>query len=650
MASVDLVNRWFADAIKPDPILTVSEWADKNRILSRKAASEPGPWRTERTPYLRRIMDVLSVTHPAKKVVFKKASQLGGTEGGNNWLGYIIDHAPAPTMLVLPTVDVAKRNSHLRIEPLIDDSPSLREKMAPTRSRDTTNTALQKDFDNGTLIITGANSASGLKSTPCRFIMGDEIDEWPRNVEGQGSPISLLAARSRTFSRRKMFLVSTPTYEGASAIDEEFEDSTQEHYYVNCPHCQHSQILEFENLQWSEGDPSSVLYYCVGCGIGIEERYKTKMLMDEELGGTAKWVAHNPNHETVGFFLNSLYSPIGWLSWKEIAEIYDKAKKKLESEKNDEEMIAFTNTILGQSYKHSGEAPEWQVLYDRREQYSIGTVPRGVIFLTLGVDVQKDRIECELVGWGLGKESWSIDYQVFRGDTAQPEVWKELEVYMGGTFPTHDDAEMPIKMVAIDSGFNTQHVYAFCRRFPLNRVAAIKGSESQQMPVSLPKVVDVKLKGKKPKRRGMRVWNIGVNLFKTELYGWLKLEKLDGQPTPKGYCHFPEYDQEYFKQLTAEKVVVRRNRKGYAVLEFQKERERNESLDCRTYARAAASMVGLDRLKEQDLERFRVQPIANTPSPVDNQGESQMKRQKPDREKKHRKRSQRGDSIWAGHG
>lgn len=662
MANPNLIDRWFFEAFTPDPILTVSQWADKNRVLSRKAASEAGPWRTERTPYLRRIMDVLSVTHPCKKVVFKKASQVGGTETGNNWIGYIIDHAPGPTMIVWPRIEDAKKNSHLRIQPLIDESPALRKKMAPTRAKDTTNTVLQKDFDSGTLIISGANSSSSMKSMPARFIFGDEIDEWPRNVQGQGSPIALLAARSRTFSRRKFFLTSTPTFEGASLIDEEFEESTQEHYYVQCPHCHHAQILEFENLQWTAGKPETVLYYCVGCGTGIEERYKTKMLLDKEGGGTAEWIPHNPGHETIGVFLNALYSPIGWLSWVEIAKDYEKAKRKLDEEKNDEDMIAFYNTVLGKSYKHSGDAPEWQKIYDRREKYPIGSVPEGVIFLSLGCDVQKDRIECELVGFGVGKESWSVDYQVFRGDTSKPEVWAELEAYMGSTFPCADgESEMSIRIVGIDANFNTQHVYAFVRRFSPNQVVALQGRENQQMPIALPKVVDVKLKGTKVKRRGAKVWGVAVNLFKTELYNWLKLEpardemgdiktdELGRAIYPKGYCHFPEYDAEYFKQLTAERIVIRRNKKGFSVFEFVKDRERNEALDCRVYARAAASMVGLDRLKDHDFEKFRVQTIAKSLKTVDTKPESQPKRKKPDREKRQRRLKSESDSFWRGY-
>lgn len=637
MASVDLVRRWWKESFKPEPRLSVSMWADAHRVLSKKASSEPGKWDTRRTPYLREIMDTLSVSHPAKKIVFKKASQVGGTECGNNWLGYIIDHAPAPTMLIQPTVDTAKRNSRLRIEPLIDESPRLKEKVRAAKSRDSANTVQQKDFEGGTLVMTGANSAAGLRSMPARFIMLDEVDAYPRDVDGEGDPVSLVMARSRTFSRRKAFLVSTPTFDGLSKIDDEFKMSDRRFYHVPCPHCGKKQKLEFKNLQWTEKEPSSVLYYCEGCGVGIEERFKTKMLDQGE------WIAENPGAETIGFHLNSLYSPLGWYSWAEIATEYEEAKREQEQEKKTAKMKTFINTVLGETYKEPGEAPEWKRIYLRRESYKIGTVPSGVLFLTCGVDVQKDRLECEVVGWGKGKESWSITYVVFRGDTAGEEVWKELEQFITDqTFEHELGPQMPIKLTAVDSGYNTQHVYNFVRKFPPTKVVAIKGKDNLAMLVGLPKVVDAKFQGRAI-RRAVKVWGVGVSLLKSELYGWLKLDPPIGEEkTPSGFCHFPEYDEEYFKQLTAEKVVIRRNRKGFSLTEFVKERERNEALDCRTYARAAASMVGLDRFRAQDFERFRVQSIAKPADNVNNVNEGLQKqtKDKPPRAKRER------ESFW----
>lgn len=611
-AKIKQLTRWFREALKPDPILTVSQWADKKRILSSKASSETGPWRTDRTPYAREIMDALSITHPAKKVVFKKASQIGGTEIGNNFIGYVIDEVPGPIMLVLPNIASADRNVAMRLDPMIDETPTLRQKVSARKSRDTKNTKDFKDFDGGVLVIATAQSAAALKSVPCRFTMLDEIDEYPASVEGQGDPISLVDARSRNFSRRKSFRLSTPTMKGHSRIDDEFEASDQRYYHVPCPHCARLQKLEFEQLHWERGKPETVVYVCKHCGVEIPERHKTKMLRDEQMGGKAKWIAENPGHEVPGFFINSLYSPIGWLSWKEIAADYDKARDQIEKEKKEELMIVFWNTILGKSYESRlSEAPEWKILYHRREQYEIGSVPAKALFLTMGVDVQKDRLEAEVVGWGENKESWSIEYLIFRGDTSKPEVWKELEASFVTTYRRAiDGADLSIRMVCVDSGFNTQHVYNFCRRFPVNRVVPIKGVESLSVAIGFPKAVDLRVDGKRAKRRAVKVWAVGVTVLKSELYGFLKIDPPIGdEPVSPGFCHFPEYSEEFFKQITAEKIVWRKNKRGFPVAEFVKDRERNEVLDCRVYARAAASMVGLDRFKAHDFAKFRVATI-----------------------------------------
>jgi phage terminase large subunit GpA-like protein len=363
-----------------------------------------------------------------------------------------------------------------------------------------------------------------------------------------------------------------------------------------------------------------------------------------ELG---EWKAHNPGHQTVGFFLNSLYSPLGWLSWLEIAQEYYKAKKELEDLKKSAKLKTFTNTILGKVWSEPGESPEWQRIYLRREKYDIGTVPNGVKFLTCAADVQKDRIECEVVGWASDKQSWSIDYQVFEGNPIEDAVWDELEEYLGTMFPMADGSgAMPIRMTAVDSGYLTQRVYNFVRRFPPNRVVAIKGNETQGVYVSQPKITDVKVNAKIRKRRAAKVWSVGTTLIKDELYAWLKLDPpVDGAKTKSGYCHFPEYAEEYFRQLTAEKAVYKTDKKGNSSREYVKDRERNEALDIRVYNRAAASLVGIDRLRPKQLEAMTQKaPVAKPEEVSHSDLEAPIK---PKRKRERRARRRRGPSeIW----
>jgi phage terminase large subunit GpA-like protein len=257
--TAEIYNAAFSDGLRPDPLLTVSEWADQFRMLSQTASAEPGWWRTDRTPYLREIMDCLSPSSGVEKVVFMKGAQVGGTEAGNNWIGYVIDQAPGPMLVVLPTVEMGKRWSKGRFAPLIDDTPAIRAKVKDPRSRDAGNTVQSKEFPGGIVVITGANSAVGLRSMPVRYLFMDEIDGYPCDADGEGDPVSLAVQRTATFARRKILEVSTPTVSGLSRIEKEFESSDQCFFHVPCPDCSEYQVLKWANLKWQDGDPASMI-------------------------------------------------------------------------------------------------------------------------------------------------------------------------------------------------------------------------------------------------------------------------------------------------------------------------------------------------------------------------------------------------------
>ena len=437
------IERAWREGLTPDPLLTVSEWSDRHRMLSSKASAEPGRWRTNRTPYLKAIMDCLSPTSPVERVVFMKAAQLGATEMGSNWIGYVIHHAPGPMMAVWPTVEMAKRNSKQRIDPLIEESGVLADLIAPARSRDSGNTILSKEFRGGVLVMTGANSAVGLRSMPVRYLFLDEVDGYPLDVEGEGDAISLAEARTRTFSRRKIFIVSTPTISGASAIEREYETSDQRRYFLPCPHCSHRQWLRFEQLRWEKGQPDSAAYVCESCDAPISEHHKTWMLEHGE------WRALAPENgaKTAGFHLSSLYSPVGWRSWREIAVAWELAVSK---ESGSAAAIkTFKNTELGETWVEEGEAPDWQRLVERREDYPVGSIPPGGLLLVGGADVQKDRIEASIWAFGRGKESWLVEHRVLMGDTARDAVWKQLADLLAENWTHASGAAMPLARFAL---------------------------------------------------------------------------------------------------------------------------------------------------------------------------------------------------------
>jgi phage terminase large subunit GpA-like protein len=577
-------------------------------MLSSKASAEPGRWRTSRTPYLKDIMDCLSPNSPVERVVFMKAAQVGATECGNCWIGYVIDHAPGPMMAVSPTVDMAKRNSKQRIDPLIEESPVLAELIAPARSRDAGNTILTKEFRGGVLVMTGANSAVGLRSMPARYLFLDEVDGYPLDVEGEGDAISLAEARTRTFSRRKIFIVSTPTISGVSAIEREYQASDQRRFFVPCPHCRHRQWLRFEQLRWQRGPegakPETAAYLCESCEQLIDEHHKSWLLENGQWQATAP---HNAG-KTAGFHISSLYSPVGWRSWKEIAAAWESALSK--DTGSASAIKTFKNTELGETWVEEGEAPDWQRLLERREDYAIGRIPTGGMLLVGGADVQKDRIEVSIWAFGRGKEAWLIEHRVLMGDTARADVWTALAGLLGESWTHACGASLPLARLALDSGYATQETYAFVRACRDPRLMAVKGVARGAALVGTPTAVDASVNGKRL-RRGVKVFTVVGSIAKLELYN--NLRKVcdvasDGTTPvyPAGFVHLPKVDSEFLQQLCAEQLITRRDRNGFAHREWQKMRERNEALDCYVYARAAAAASGLDRFEErhfQELER-----------------------------------------------
>lgn len=580
---------------RPDRRLNVADWSDQHRILSTVSSSESGRWRTDRTPYLRAIMNALSTESLIQEVVFMKGSQIGGTEMGLNWIGYLVDNAPGPALIAQPTELLARRFSKQRLDRLFRDTPRLKDKIRAKKSRDSGNTTILKEYDGGILMITGANSAVSLRSMPIRYLMLDEVDGYPMDVDGEGDPVELAKKRTGTFNRKKIFYCSTPNVRERSRIETLFLDSDRNYYHVPCPFCGFYQRLKWENIHWEKGKPETAYLKCVECSQHIPEHHKTKMLSN------GRWVPENPEHPNkrrVGFHLSALYSPLGWTSWSELAREFSAAN-------TPEKLKVFVNTALGETWKEKGEAPDWARLFERRETYKMNICPQGVLFLTAGVDVQKDRFEFEIVGWGSDKQSWSIDYRVIYAKTDDIKSYDLLNDLLNEAFEVEGSKHrLPIRLVALDSGYNTQTVYNYVRSQG-GRVIAVKGSDKQQGIIGVPSRVDVTWEGKKWPR-GVKLWPVGSAPSKIELYGWLNLAKPteDGERYPAGYCHFPQYNVEYFKGLTAEELTIKKIR-GYPRQVWEKIRERNEPLDARIYARAAACIVGLDKFRDTDWAAMR---------------------------------------------
>lgn len=561
------------EIIPPPPDLTVSEWADMYRRLSSESSAEPGQWRTDRAPYQREILDAVNDPE-VEKIVIMSSAQVGKTELILNTVGYHIDFDPGPIMIMQPTEALAKSFSKERLGPMLRDSPSLRGKVADVKSRDSGNTVLQKSFTGGYIALVGANAPSGLASRPIRILLADEVDRFPVSAGAEGDPLSLAEKRTNNFHNKKKIFVSTPTIAGISRIEKEFNQSTKEYYHLPCPSCG-----ELQPLQWGRVDFETEKMACEHCGF-LHDEYEWK-------NQKGVWIASKPGAKSRGFHLNELLSP--WRKWSEIISDFKDAKKN-----GNEALKVWVNTSLGETWKEKGQGVSQKSLVDRREEYGC-EVPKDVLVLTAGVDVQDNRLEYEIVGWGVGKASWGIKYGVIMGDPGQEFVWKELDMVLGNTYEREDGQILQIMTTCIDSGgHHTKNVYEYCREREVNRVWAIKGKGGSGIPYIV-----------RPKKRndsGAYLFTIGVDVGKDEIVSRLKATE-----EQNGYCHFPlerekGYDEQYFKGLTAEHRIKRQLQNGQTVFkwELKKSGARNEPFDLRNYATAALEIYNpnLEKLKE----------------------------------------------------
>ncbi len=594
-------------ALKPPPKLTLPQWADEYRMLPAESASEPGRWKTSRVAVARGPMEAVSdpVVHTVSVMC---CTQLLKTELILNTIGFHVHQDPAPMIVMQPTVDLAEAFSKDRVAPMVRDTPALTGKIADAKSRDSGNTILHKQFAGGHLTMVGANAPGNLAMRPVRIVLCDEVDKYPETAGKEGDPIALLSERAATFWNYKLIFVCSPTIEGRSRIALEYESSDQRVFEVDCPHCGHRHEMLWRNVKWPEGKPERAHYHCPECEkpwteperqraikAASERPLVSPSVYGEHFEGYG-WRGTKPFNGHAGFRASKLASP-----WESVAKL---AAKFVKAQASQELLKTFINTQLAETWKEKGEAPDWKRLYERREPYKRNIVPAGGLMLTCGVDVQKDRLEVEVLAIGPNLQTWSVDYRVFEGDTAalDADCWQKLAAMLTEDWP-HESAGVCMRLdrMGIDSGYNTQTVYNFVRKHARNhpgRLMATKGQEVGATLIGIPQAKEAKVNGKRA-NRGVKVWHIGLNIAKSELYGFLRLEMPEDEAAalPHGWCHFPEYDDEYFKQLTAEQSVAKIVR-GYTKHVWEKTRERNEALDCRIIARAVASAFGADRWRE----------------------------------------------------
>lgn len=570
----------------PPENITVSEWADKYRRLSAENSAEAGKWKTNRTPYLKEVMDAFTDPHVSHLVIVA-ASQVGKTEMLLNMLGYVIDIDPGPAMFVVPTLDNARDFTKRRVAPAIRDTKNLKDKVSNSKTRDSSNTILKKKYPGGMVTFTGSNSPADLASVPARYIFGDELDRWAKDSGGEGDPWGLLEARTTTFYNSKMVEVSTPTLKDESKIESAFFNGTQEYYCIKCPHCEEFHFIRFHDIDYKfttnivnkkkQYIVNEVSYVCPDCGCISSENEMKKQ--------EAKWIAQNPDAYQNGvrsFWINAFVSP--WMKWEKIV------CKFLEAKNDPKKMQVVYNTLFGEVWQLQEEAESEEGLLGRREFYE-AELPKGVLCLTCGVDTQKERLEYEVVGYGKEEESWGIKKGVIAGKPDKEEVWEELDKVIDKVWTFKNGKGLKISLTFVDSGgLYTQEVYMQCKKRKNKRVFAIKGANRADTPfVNPPK--QVKIINNKKTVDTTWLYLIGVDSGKEKIMSNLQVEEIGER-----YCHFPlnddrGYNKEYFTQLLSEQLTYKNGRWRWEKIPG---RNRNEALDCRNYANAARYSLHID--------------------------------------------------------
>ncbi len=610
-------RRVTAHLLGPPPHLPLDEWADQHFVLPPESSAEPGQWET--LPY--QVEPMRAMTDPRhERVSWIKSARVGATKCVCAAIAYHIDQDPAPLMVLQPTLSLAQRFSKKEIAPMLRDCEPLRGKVSEPRAKDSGNTILEKGFVGGSLMIVGATSATDLRSVSIRALFGDECDAWPQSAGDEGDPLELAIQRTGYYWNRKIVCISTPVNEGESRIESLYRQGDMRRYYVPCPHCGTMDVIVWRDpddpkdldpghwLTWPADNPDGAFVVCSGCGKGIEHSHKRWMVERGE------WRASRPYEETVGpdgrghasFHCWSAISYSPNATWAKIVQAFVQAR-----EAGPLKLKTFYNTWLGKTWRVRGDAPKWEALWARREHYE--QAPRAVEYVTIGVDVQGDRVEWEAVGWAANQENWSLGDGKIYGDTSTIDspLWDEMDLLLAKTWRSEDGRSLPVCQLAIDSGFNTQIVYAWVRRHDKRRVMAIKGdgTNTADHPILGTSETDVNVNGVTIPG-GITVWRLGVSKIKEELYGWLHLDPpAPGEPYPAGWCHFRAQGEEFYQQITAEVRTQMRNLKGDMVTRWVLlEGRANEGLDRRVYARAAAVRVGIDRIPARA-------PVAREPAP-----------------------------------
>lgn len=569
----------------PPPDLRPSDWAEQ-AIQIPTGNAIPGPIRFDNAPYQREPLDMMA-NPDCERITLMWGAQVGKTQLALCGQAYHIAQNPRSQIMMQPSQGDLHTWLETKFNPLVEANEDLQELIAKPRGRDGVNNQRMKSYPGGFMMFAWSGSPKTMRGRSAPLIVCDETDGYDRTAEGH--PVGLLWQRAATFGDQRLLLeISTPTIKGASWIESAYEQGDQRRYHVACPYCGTHQVLKWQNVKWDRDDegnhlPKTARYRCaahdpetgeITCGREWSDGERVAAIRNAESVG-AGWKASKPWRGHASYHLSELYSCF--------RKLRDTVRSFLDK-KAANDLQTFVNVSLAETWEEQGDQADAGALIARAEQYR-APVPGGAVVLTAGIDMQQDRIEVEIVGWGLGEESWSVEYRVLWGSPLQADVWESLDALLAETWLHQSGAQLQISAACLDTGGTagmTQAAYEYARGKTGRRLFAIKGFPGWDRPiVSAP---SRKQSGKRARK--VDLFGVGVDGAKVVVQKRLGI----AQPGP-GYCHFPaDRDPEYFAQLTAEKLVTRTLR-GFPVREWHKTRDRNEAFDCRVYALAALKIL-----------------------------------------------------------
>lgn len=589
-----------AEIFTPPPIVDYLGWAEQNIVFSERESPFPGRYNRELFPYFDEILRALSPDDPCRIVTIMKSAQLGGTVVANIFTLGSIDMDPGDILYVHPTENNAQRWSKMKLAPMLRNTTALA-KLFPMKNRDGLDSVLYKERvdGRGAIQISGANSAASLSQVSMKRQVQDDLSKWENN--SGGDPETQADSRSRAHEFAKILKISTPLVMPGCRITKNFDDGSQEHLHLPCPHCEHMQTLEWENMlaNLDEAHPEKAHFTCVECGCEIEEHHRAEMVRRGE------WRANNPSAKRHhrSFYLWSVVSALQ--SWERIAREWLGARGDPASEQT------FLNDTVGRAYVTAGEAPPWETLRDRgaNAEYDRGRIPPGGLILTIGIDCQDDRVEAQVVAWGQDFRRWVVEYIVIPGHISSEKCQERLDALLVQTWANGYGHRIAADMVAIDGNAYTEDVWDWARRHPASRLIMMRGDNRDSAPLIQRVKKERSQKTGKLLKYSRRFYNINVSVLKMALYR--NVAKAD--PLERGFVGFPRgMDDDYYRQLTAERRVPKKKKDGFTEYKWEKDAaQANEGLDTMNQAEAAAIKYGVRGLPDaiwQRLEQERETP------------------------------------------